>query len=84
MSDRSSFEYISNAIEIFYEEISKYSMDSNLLYIIGNKADKEIREVSKDEAEKLAKEKGLQYFEVSAKENTGIDDIFNRALESVC
>jgi predicted GTPase len=55
-----------------------------MLYILGNKTDKETREVSKDEAEAFAESHGVQYFEVSAKENKGIDDIFNRALESVC
>ena len=81
VSDRSSFKNLGDYIEHFHME--NYN-DIRMLYIIGNKTDKEIREVSKDEAEELASMYDLCYFEVSVKENKGIDDIFNKALESVC
>ncbi len=81
MSARSTFENLEDYIRHF---ILKSDSDVSMLYILGNKTDKEIREVSKDEAEAFAESHGFQYFEVSAKENKGIDDIFNKALEFVC
>ena len=81
VSDRSSFENLEDYIGHYP---MKNHSDIRMLYIIGNKTDKEIREVSKNEAEEFANIYDLCYFEVSVKENKGIDDIFNKALESVC
>ncbi len=81
VSARSSFEHLEDHIENFNSENDH---ETRFLYIIGNKTDKETREVSKEEAEEFAENYGLQYFEVSVNENKGIDDVFNRALESVC
>ena len=81
VSARSTFEHLVEYIENFND---MHQDETRILYIIGNKTDKETREVSKEEAEKFAENYGVQYFEVSVKENKGIDDIFNRALEAVC
>ena len=44
--------------------------------IVGNKIDLENHTVSKDEANDYAKGLGLQYYEVSAKQNVGVDELF--------
>ena len=47
-----------------------------MIVIVGNKIDLEDRKVSPDEAQDYARGQGLQYFEVSAKQNVGIDELF--------
>ena len=50
--------------------------NSGIIIIIGNKIDlKEKREVNNEEAEKFCKENKYDYFEVSAKEGTNIDNM---------
>ena len=50
--------------------------NSGVIIIIGNKIDlKEKREVNNEEAEKFCKENKYDYFEVSAKEGTNIDNM---------
>ena len=47
-----------------------------MLTLVGNKIDLENRAVKKEEAEEYAKGLGLQYHEVSAKNNIGIESLF--------
>ena len=47
-----------------------------MISLVGNKIDLENRQVSKEEAEEFAKSQGLQYYEVSAKQNIGIESLF--------
>ena len=50
--------------------------------LVGNKCDLvDDREVSREEAEKLAKEQGLRYHETSAKTNTGLEEAFSDVFE---
>ena len=52
--------------------------------LIGNKADLvEERKISKEEAEKYAREYGLVYFETSAKEGTGVHEAMDYAIFDV-
>ena len=45
--------------------------------LVGNKVDlKDKRVISEEEAKEYAKEKGIKYFEVSAKENINLDEVF--------
>jgi GTPase SAR1 family protein len=81
VSDRSSFENLSEFIENFNNNNHN---DNRLLYIIGNKTDKGTRQVSKDDAEEFAATYGLSYFEVSVKENKGVDAVFKKAIELIC
>lgn len=46
------------------------------IVIVGNKIDLDDHQVSRDEANDYARSQGLQYFEVSAKQNLGIDELF--------
>ncbi|KAK8839140.1 hypothetical protein M9Y10_032613 [Tritrichomonas musculus] len=46
--------------------------------LVGNRCDlTEQRKVTKEEAESFAHERGLRYFETSAKENEGLDEVFD-------
>ena len=44
--------------------------------LIGNKSDIPEREISKEEAMKYAQEKGMLYFETSAKQGTNVEEAF--------
>lgn len=50
--------------------------DMKIAILVGNKNDL-VRKVSKKDAEKLAIDNDLHYFEVSALNNTSLDDIFD-------
>lgn len=58
--------------------IYKDSVNENLIpaIIVGNKIDKD-NIIPKDEAEEFAAEMGFPYFEISVKQNKGIDDAFD-------
>ena len=56
------------------------------IIIVGNKLDKEdMRDITREEAEKFAKENKYKYFETSAKTGEGVDDairdLVNQVLE---
>ena len=54
-----------------------------LIVIVGNKIDLEDRKVSPEEAQDYARGQGLQYFEVSAKQNVGVDELFRDLAEKL-
>lgn len=63
-------------IKKWHEEILKDSKKTSLI-LVGNKIDLiDQRDVTKEEAKALAKELGLSYFEISAKDGTGVNDAF--------
>ena len=52
--------------------------------LVGNKIDlKETRIINKETIEKFAKDKGMKYFETSAKEGTKVDIIFKELAELI-
>ena len=51
--------------------------------LVGNKIDLENRQVRKEEAEEFARGLGLRYFEVSALQNIGIDDLFTEVAKAL-
>ena len=52
--------------------------------LVGNKIDlKETRIINKENIEKFAKDKGMKYFETSAKEGTKVDIIFKELAELI-
>ena len=55
------------------KELNEKAPANIIISLVGNKIDLENRQVTKEEGEWYAKSLGLQYHEVSAKANIGID-----------
>ena len=80
ISDRNTFDDIKDWIE----EANTYANENMIKVLVGNKSDLEDkREVTKMEAECFAKEKDMLFFEVSAKENINIEDVFLSSLKQI-
>ena len=66
------------------ESIYTHADPSIAKVLVGNKLDLEDdRKVSKKEAEELAKQHKMDYFETSAKENINIDEVMQYMIESI-
>ena len=73
ITQKSSFDHIRNWIT----ETDKFGKQGVLKVIVGNKLDLENnRKISKEDAENLALKYGLKLWEVSAKDNTNIEEMF--------
>lgn len=75
VSDRNSF----NNIRMWLKQINDHvASESIVIVLVGNKCDEPptARKVSRIEAEGLAQEIGVKYFETSAFENIGITEVF--------
>ena len=78
--DKKSFDSVENWINQIKEEAS----ESILIILVGNKSDLiEKRVISYEEAEKLAKEFNINYFECSAKTGENINVAFNDLIEQM-
>ena len=78
ITEQSSFEHIKN----WMTEIDKFGKQGVLRVIVGNKIDLEKnRKVSKESAEMLAGKYGVKFFEVSAKDNTNIEGLFEDTVK---
>ncbi|KAF0971803.1 hypothetical protein FDP41_010026 [Naegleria fowleri] len=69
-------------------DVNKHAHQHTKTVLVGNKKDVDhMRNVTREEAEELARELGIKYFEVSAKTNDGIkevfDDIAQQLIESM-
>ena len=79
ISDKNTF----NNINIWLEEIKRYSTGKPLLILCGNKTDLEDkREVYKKDAEEYAKINNMYFFESSSKNNSNITEIFELIAEN--
>ena len=82
VSNRATFDKV---IEEFIENYNeKNTVDTRVLYLLGNKTDKSPRQVTEEEAQTYAKNYGLLYFETSAKTGQNIEETFRFAIEKVC
>ena len=70
--DRSSF----NAMENWLKQIKTHAAENVVKVLVANKIDCEDRKVSGEEGRKLAENFGVAYYEVSAKENLNISEMF--------
>ena len=78
--DRRTFESIRNWVSQIRQEDS----EKITIYLVANKIDKEDeRKVEKEEGENLAKELGLPFIEVSAKDGINVDEIFEDLVERI-
>ena len=80
ISERSTFEKVQEWIQSIEDFISNERNIQKIL--VGNKIDLP-RQVLKEEGEKLAASKNMPFFEVSAKENIGIDAFMQKIIEDV-
>ena len=65
-----------NAMENWLKQIKTHAAENVVKILVANKIDCEDRKVTADEGKRLATEFGVDYFEVSAKENKGISEMF--------
>jgi small GTP-binding protein len=72
VTNRDSFDKCQQWVKELMEKASA----EILIVIVGNKIDLEDRKVTAEEAQDYARGQGLIYYEVSAKQNVGIDDLF--------
>ena len=86
INDKDSFD----GIKMRYEKILKYKKSKKFCsLVVGNKTDlesgeqKEERKVNKEEVDKFCEENKLECFEVSAKNNDNINQIFQKLGENV-
>ncbi|CAD8142994.1 unnamed protein product (macronuclear) [Paramecium tetraurelia] len=69
---------------IWVNEIKKYGNDNIVIILVANKTDlSDIRKVSEDEAKEMAKQNGLEYIEVCAKQNYKVDEAFQIITEKI-
>ena len=80
ITQKSSFDHIRNWIT----EIDKFGKQGVLKVIVGNKLDLENnRKISKEDAENLALKYGSKLWEVSAKDNTNIEEMFVDTIKTL-
>ena len=79
ITDAESFESVKN---MWLSEIAKSAGDDVCKFLVGNKCDLTGRRaVARETAEAFAEERGIHFFETSAKTSTNVDDAF-RAMAS--
>ena len=80
ITQKSSFDHIRNWIT----EIDKFGKQGVLKVIVGNKLDLENnRKIKKEDAENLALKYGVKLWEVSAKDNTNIEEMFVDTIKTL-
>jgi Ras-related protein Rab-1A len=79
ISDKNTF----RNIDMWLEEVKRYSTGKPLLILCGTKIDLELkREILKEEAEEYAKTNNMYFFESSSKNNSNITEIFELIAEN--
>ena len=80
ITQKSSFDHIRN----WLTEIDKFGKQGVLKVIVGNKLDLENnRKITKQAAENLALKYGIKLWEVSAKDNTNIEEMFLDTIKTL-
>ena len=77
---RSSFEKVQHWIEVIENSVD---MRTKAAILVGNKIDKENREVTNEEAMSFAKARKMFYLETSAKTGFQIKEAFNKVYEEI-
>ena len=77
---KSTFDRVIDWINFIDDRVNK---GEKVLILVGNKIDKEERQVSSEEATNFAKNNNMKYFETSAKTGTGIKEAFNALYQDV-
>lgn len=80
LTKRETFEGVKTWINSIY----KHSDPTIAKVLVGNKVDLEDeRCVSKSEAQKVAEEHGMEYFETSARSNINVQEVMSHIIEKV-
>ena len=78
VSNKKSFDNLQNWIQFIN------NIENSNIVIVGNKIDlKDSREVSTEEGQKFCEDKGIDFFEVSAKEDLNINDMLFNSVASL-
>ena len=73
VTERRSFE----TVRAWVEDVDKWASSGTVRILVGNKTDlHESRQVSTEEAEQLAEELRMKYYETSARENYNVEEAF--------
>ena len=80
LENKESFDYMTDWINLFNENHN--GKEGIPRYLIGNKADKE-KKVQKEEIDDFLNKNKIKYYETRAKDNTGIDELFQELSEDL-
>ena len=73
-----------DTLDYWIEEIKSNSQALSKMILIGNKCDKEEeRKIKKDDGKDYAKKKQIKFFEVSAKDGTNVNDVFEMLVKDI-
>ena len=82
VTNKESFDKIYYWIKTVKEHISKEN--NTKIVLIGNKIDlKQERQISEEEGKKMAQDYNLNYYETSAKENIGINELMKDVIKDI-
>ena len=71
-------------VNSWMESIAKHGQANVAMLLVGNKCDlSDQRKIYEAEAQALAKQNNMRYYDVSAKENQNIDQVFSVIMEEV-
>ncbi|XP_069794758.1 ras-related protein Rab-3B-like [Narcine bancroftii] len=74
-----------NAVQDWATQIKTYSWDNAQVILVGNKCDMEDeRVIPAVKGKHLADQLGFDFFEVSAKENINVKQVFERLVDIIC
>ncbi|XP_020383902.2 ras-related protein Rab-3B-like [Rhincodon typus] len=74
-----------NAVQDWATQIKTYSWDNAQVILVGNKCDMEDeRVIPVEKGKHLADQLGFEFFEVSAKENINVKQVFERLVDIIC
>ena len=81
LTDQESFDklhlWVNNIREVAGQEVIKF--------LVGNKLDlTESREIETENAMKIAAEYNMKYYETSAKQKTGVNEVFSDIINEIC
>eukprot|EP01130_Rhizamoeba_saxonica_P003423 TRINITY_DN1450_c1_g1_i1.p1 TRINITY_DN1450_c1_g1~~TRINITY_DN1450_c1_g1_i1.p1 ORF type:complete len:197 (-),score=36.26 TRINITY_DN1450_c1_g1_i1:36-626(-) len=78
VSNKRSFENVRR----WLQEIERYDGGESIVVVVGNKVDRD-RVVLYDEAKDMCDMLGISYFETSAKDDVGVDLVFERLCDEI-
>jgi GTPase SAR1 family protein len=79
INDKTSF----NALENWMRQIKTHAAENVIKVLVGNKSDCAERQVSYDEGKKMADSFSVNFFEVSAKNNSNITETFSFLAQEI-